>query len=166
MASSNDTQILYSPEGAMANNGVVGGAAGPKGMTWTMKNGQPVLTVFGKKALLDKGGKVTVPKKWGTGTFMDGYSAINLRTLIISDKDPQAGNYQYTYPTWPSVIKETTTKLDRDWSAHMGNAKTTMEYLMKNHKLAVAPGADYQQPDEDSQYEERSYLCRSTAKRT
>lgn len=144
---------LYSPEGAMANNGVVAGAAGPKGMTWTMKNGQPILTKFGKEALLEKAGKIKVPKKWGTGTFVDGYSAINLRTLLISDKDPQAGNYEYAYQTWPSVIKETSTKLDKDWTAHMDGAKTTMDYLLKNKKLAVAPGANYNAPDEDSQTE-------------
>lgn len=44
---------LYSPEG-MQINGNANGTAGPLGLTWKIDtNGQPVLTEFGKKALLE-----------------------------------------------------------------------------------------------------------------
>ncbi len=142
---------LYSPEGAMANGAGVGGNAGPKGMTWTLKSGKPVLTAFGKKCLMDEGGAVNVPAKYGKGQFKDGVSALNFKTVLWSDKDPQAGNYPYAYQMWPSVEALSNTKLDKDWSAHMGGAKTSMQYLKKHHKLAVAAGADYNNPDEDSQ---------------
>lgn len=142
---------LYSPEGAMANGAGVGGNAGPKGMTWTLENNQPVLNAYGKKTLLDEGGNTKVPAKWGTGTFKDGVSALNFKTVLWSDKDPQANNYPYAYQMWPSVKALANTTLDKDWSKHMGNAKTSLDYLKKNNKLAVAPGANYNNPDEDSQ---------------
>lgn len=142
---------LYSPEGAMANAGGVGGNAGPKGMTWTLKDNKPVLTKFGEEALIEKGGDVKVPAKYGTGTFKDGVSALNFKTVLSTDKDPQAGNYPYAYQMWPSVKALANTALDKDWTAHMDGAKTSMDYLKKHNKLAVAPGADYYIPDESSE---------------
>ena len=142
---------LYSPEGAMANAAGVGGNAGPKGMTWTLKDNKPVLTSFGKEALIEKAGDVKVPAKYGTGTFKDGVSALNFKTLLLSDKDPLAGNYPYSYQMWPSVKAMSNTALDKDWTEHMNGAKTSMDYLKKNGKLAVAPGADYYTPDESSE---------------
>lgn len=142
---------LYSPEGAMDNGAGVGGNAGPKGMTWTLKNNKPVLTKFGKEALIEKAGDVKVPAKYGTGTFKDGVSALNVKTVLWSDKDPLAGNYPYAYQMWPSVKALANTALDKDWSRHMDGAKTSMDYLKKNNKLAVAPGADYYIPDESSE---------------
>ena len=142
---------LYSPEGAMDNAAGVGGNAGPKGLTWTLKSGKPVLTAYGKKTLIDEGGDTKVPAKYGSGTFKDGVSALNFKTVLPSDQDPEANGYQYAYQMWPSVKAYSNTALDKDWSSHMDGAKTSLDYLEKKHKLAVAAGANYMNPDEDSQ---------------
>lgn len=51
---------------------------------------------------------------------------------------------------WATQLSKTT-KLQEDWSKHMDGAKTDIEYLEKAGKLAVAPGATYTPPEEDSQ---------------
>lgn len=140
---------LYSPQGVTCGGSDTAGAPGPKGMTWTIKNGQPVLTKFGEKALLEGGAKV--PSKWGKGQFKDGISALNFTTVLLSDKNPETG-YDYDYKAWPSVLKLTRDNpLDKDWSKHMKNSKTTLDYLKKSNKLLVAPGSPYVQPDESSE---------------
>ena len=70
--------------------------------------------------------------------------------MIVQDKDPSTG-YPYNASMWPSQLAKNTDPLSTDWSAHMGGAKTTMEYLKKNDKIMVAPGSSYVTPDESSQ---------------
>ena len=139
---------LYSPEGVLAGGAQTGGTAGVKGLTWKMQDGKPVLTEFGKKALLD--GDAKVPTKWGGGQYKNGVSALNFPAVAPTDKDPNTG-YSYSYNAWPSVLAMNNSSLDKDWQAHMGNAQTAMEYLKKNHKLLVAPGSSYIIPDEKSE---------------
>ncbi|MFD1466522.1 ABC transporter substrate-binding protein [Lapidilactobacillus mulanensis] len=139
---------LYSPEGVSASGAQTGGTSGPKGLTWKIKDGKPVLTDFGKKVFLQGG--ATVPKKWGTGSYTDGVSPLNYPAVIANDINPET-KYSYSYTLWPSVLSETRTKLDTDWSNHMSNASTTMDYLEKNDKILVAPGASYVAPEESSE---------------
>ena len=141
---------LYSPEGVSAQGAQTGGTAGVKGFTWQMKDGQPELTKYGKKVMLDTAGAAKVPAKWGTGTYKDGVSQLNYPAVLPNDINPET-KYSYSYTVWPSVIKETETKLDADWSAHMDNATTTMDYLTKTHKVLVAPGASYVTPESTSE---------------
>ena len=56
----------------------------------------------------------------------------------------------YNPQLWATQLAKTT-KLSEDWSKHMDGAKTDIEYLEKAGKLAVAPGATYTPPEEDSQ---------------
>lgn len=140
---------LYSPEGVQVQQAqTTGYSAGPKGLTWKMQNGKPVLTAFGKKALLE-GGSVQVPAKWGTGTWKDGISTLNYVAVMQYDKDPTTG-YKYGYVTWPSVLKLNQTKLSKDWAAHMDNAKSSMDYLKKKNELLVTPGVSYTAPEDSS----------------
>ena len=140
---------LYSPEGVYDSGAQTGGAAGPKGLNWTIKNGKPVLTDFGEKVL--NGGSANVPASYGGGSYSDGISALNYPTVLVNDIDPNTG-YAFNASTWPSEVAKTNANpLSQDWSAHMGGAKTTMEYLKKNNMIEVAPGATYVQPDENSQ---------------
>ncbi|MFD1392446.1 ABC transporter substrate-binding protein [Lacticaseibacillus jixianensis] len=140
---------LYSPEGVQIQQAqTTGYSAGPKGLTWKMKGGQPVLTEFGKKAQLE-GGSVQVPAKWGTGTWKDGISTLNYVAVMQYDKDPTTG-YSYGYVTWPSVLKLNQTKLSKDWSAHMDNATSSMDYLKKNKELLVGAGVSYTAPEDSS----------------
>ena len=61
---------LYSPEGIMESCAQTASTCGPEGLTWEMKDGEPVLTDFGKQALY--GETVNVPDEWGGGTWKDG----------------------------------------------------------------------------------------------
>jgi multiple sugar transport system substrate-binding protein/putative aldouronate transport system substrate-binding protein len=61
---------LYSPEGVELSCSQTSGSCGPKGLTWDMKDGKPVLTDFGKKAFA--GEDIQVPAEYGTGTWKDG----------------------------------------------------------------------------------------------
>ncbi|WP_461217992.1 type 2 periplasmic-binding domain-containing protein [Lapidilactobacillus salsurivasis] len=139
---------LYSPEGVAAAGAQTGGTSGPEGLTWKMKDGEPVLTDFGKKVFLEGG--ANVPAKWGSGKYTDGVSQLNYPAVAPNDINPET-KYSYSYTLWPSVLKATKTALDTDWSDHMGGATTTMDYLKKNKKILVAPGASYVTPEESSE---------------
>lgn len=139
---------LYSPEGVSAAGAQTGGTSGPEGLTWEMKDGQPVLTKFGEKVFLEGG--ANVPAKWGKGSYKDGVSQLNYPAVSPNDINPET-KYSYSYTLWPSVLKETKTKLDSDWSTHMDNAETTMDYLKKTNKILVAPGSSYVTPEEKSE---------------
>ena len=138
---------LYSPEGIQASGSQTNGAAGLKGLTWKVEGGRPVLTDFGVKALA--GEKVNVPEEYGGGGYTDGASQLNVNTVLNKGLDP-ATKAPYNYQMWDSELDKRTTALDRDWQAHMGGARTTMEYLEKAKKLAVIPGASYSTPKESS----------------
>lgn len=135
---------LYSEEGILMGCGQSGNACGPEGLTWEMKDGEPVLTEFGKKAFIEIDENLQVPEEWGTGTFKDGISALNYQTVGITDKNSE-GMY-YNYSKWDSVIEMTQTALTQDWKEHTG-ALTAIEYFDENNWLAVKPGTNYSAPD-------------------
>ncbi|MCR5451379.1 MAG: extracellular solute-binding protein [Lachnospiraceae bacterium] len=139
---------LYSPEGVECNE-QGNGAQGPKGLSWDLDDdGKPYITEFGKKALPSN--DTEVPEEWGGGSWKDGVSALNFKCVSLEDPDPNAGGAKYDYTTWESYLNAAATPLDEDWSAQMGGAKTTMEYLKKNDMLGIAPGTTYSTPVEDS----------------
>lgn len=138
---------LYSPEG-MEIAGQAGGAAGPEGLTWEMKDGKAVRTDFGKKVL--QGEDTTeVPEEWGGGQWKDGISWLNYKPLSLVDIDPN-NNEPYMNTMWSSVLAENTTKLDTQWQEYAGGAKTTLEFLENKNALSVAPGASYVLPEDSS----------------
>lgn len=137
---------LYSPEGIRLNS-QANGAAGIEGLTWEMnEEGKPVLTDFGKQALPMN--DVEVPEEYGGGNWKDGVSALNFKPVNLEDIDPATGE-AYDYLTWETTIANNQTALDLDWAEHMG-ASSTMEYLVNNDMLAVAPGSSYAVPEADS----------------
>ena len=139
---------LYSPEGVYDSSNQTGGSAGPQGLNWEIKDGQPVLTEFGSSVL--SGESENVPEEWGGGSYSDGISALNFTTVTVNDIDPDTG-YTYNPVLWPSEIeKANQNTLNQDWQEHMG-ASTTMEYLKNNDMLLVGAGSSYVQPEEDSQ---------------
>lgn len=138
---------LYSPEG-IYGSAAQSGSPCPEGLCWTEKNGQPTLTKFGVRAFYSPDG-LTVPSQWGGGTFAEGQSAFNFQTVNPNDTDPGTGE-AYNPQVWKSELAKKN-PLDSDWSAHMGGAKTDMEYLRKRNALAVEPGASFASPEEDSQ---------------
>lgn len=142
---------LYSPEGTYSNNSQAMGAAGPKGLTWDLNDeGKPELTEFGMKALA--GGGADVPAEWGGGTYQDGASWLNTTLVLPIDTDPETGA-AFSYKMWETYQEATSNPLYEDWSAKMGDAPTTMDYLRDNDKLMVAPGASFTAPADSSEIE-------------
>lgn len=139
---------LYSSEGVLANSSQTSGSSGPEGLTWKMKDGEPVLTEFGKQALLDGDGDV--PEEYGGGSYKDGVSALNVNTVLPIDINPDTG-FPYAYTMWESYQNETTDPVKEDWSKNMGGAESTIGYLEENDQLLVAPGASYVAPEDSSE---------------
>lgn len=139
---------LYSSEGVLANSSQTSGSSGPEGLTWEMKDGEPVLTEFGKQALLDGDGDV--PEEYGGGSYKDGVSALNVNTVLPIDVNPDTG-FPYAYTMWESYQNETTDPVKEDWSKNMGGAESTISYLEENDQLLVAPGASYVAPEDSSE---------------
>ena len=140
---------LYSQEGTYSNGSQTGAAAGPQGLTWDLgSDGKPALTDFGKQVFIE--GKGTVPAEWGGGDYTDGVSTLNVSLVLPNDVDEKTG-YPYNYQFWPSYQKLTSTALSKDWSSHMDDATSTMDYLKKNDQLLVAPGASYTAPTDSSE---------------
>lgn len=131
---------LYTPEGIMVSN------YGPKGLTWDVKDGKPVLTDFGKKALPNN--DVQVPANYGGGSFKDGVNAMNYQTVVTSSIDPDF-NEPYDYTMWKSTLASGATKLDKDWSDAMG-AQTQKDYLVKNKMIAVSPVTQFTPANPDT----------------
>lgn len=148
---------LYSPEG-FELNGQANGAAGPKGLTWDISDdGRPVLTDFGKAALPNN--QVEVPEEYGGAKWHAGVSALNFRTFLLSETDPNTGA-PYDYLCWESVKEKNGSKLDTDWTEKMGT-DTAIEYLEQNNMLLVAPGANYSTPAEDANITTVRAQCKS-----
>ncbi|MDW4572008.1 ABC transporter substrate-binding protein [Microbacterium sp. M3] len=142
---------LYSSEGAYANSAQTGGSAGPQGLTWDVNDaGEPELTEFGTQVFLGGGG--TVPEEWGGGEYADGVSALNLSSVLPIEVDEETG-FPRSYTFWPSYQAATANALTEDWSAKMGDATSTMEYLQANDQVLVAPGASFTVPADDSETE-------------
>lgn len=142
---------LYSPEGTYSNNSQTMGAAGPQGLTWDVNaEGAPELTEFGMEALV--GGGATVPEEWGGGTYEDGASWLNTTLVLPIDIDENTGA-PFSYKMWETFQAATTNPLIEDWSAQMGGAPTTMDYLKAEDKVMVAPGASYTAPADSSEIE-------------
>ena len=139
---------LYSSEGVLANSSQTSGSSAPEGLTWEMKDGEPVLTEFGKQALLDGDGDV--PEEYGGGSYKDGVSALNVNTVLPIDINPDTG-FPYAYTMWESYQNETTDPVKEDWSKNMGGAESTIGYLEENDQLLVAPGASYVAPEDSSE---------------
>ena len=138
---------LYSPEGIMASCAQTSSTCGPEGLTWEMKDGEPILTEFGKKALF--GEEVEVPAEWGSGTWKDGISTLNYKAVNPLDINPETG-FAYTHVVWDSVLNQDVTPLVKEWRKTTG-ADSTMDLLKENEQIAVAPGSGYVVPEEDSQ---------------
>ena len=137
---------LYSPEGIEASCQQTGGSCGPEGLTWEMKDGTPTLTDFGVQAFVDIDNDLQVPDEWGGGTWKDGISALNFKTVGLVDTDPDTGMC-YNYQRWDDYAQRTATALSEDWSAHNDNANNAIEYMKDNNLLLVLPGTDYATPE-------------------
>lgn len=136
---------LYSPEGIRASAPETGGTCGPEGLTWEMKDGEPVLTDFGVRAFVDIEQDLSVPDEWGGGTWKDGVSTLNFKAVGIVDCDENG--ICYNYQRWDDYQNRVATKLSEDWSAQNDGAKTAIEYMNATDHLLVLPGTNYATPE-------------------
>ncbi|MDR2896783.1 MAG: hypothetical protein LBV30_09090 [Propionibacteriaceae bacterium] len=141
---------LYSPEGTNDSGSDTMSAPGPEGLTWEEGTDGPVLTDFGKKALL--GSEAEVAAEWGGGIYEDGVSPLNVPVVLAIDENPET-NYPYKYTFWPSYQAENTNPLLTDWQSQMGDVATTMDYLKAQDQLMVAPGASFVAPADSAEIE-------------
>lgn len=149
---------LYSPEGISAS-GVysMASTAGPEGLAWEYGEDGPYLTEFGKEALLE--GDAKVPEEWGGGSWKDGICELNYIAVGKSERDDKG--YPYEYRLWDSVLELEETALDKDWRDKMGSS-TTLNYLIENDKLIVAPGCGYTAPAETVEETAIRKQCRAS----
>lgn len=133
---------LYSPEGIMMSSTQTGGKCGPEGLTWEMKDGEPVFTEFGRKAFVEMDQNLEVPEEWGGGTWKDGISALNYNAVGITEVNPETG-MNYNYQRWDDYARLTQTALTKDWSEHNDNYLTGIEYYKDKNMIAVNPGIPF-----------------------
>ena len=130
---------LYSPEGIEDN---MPAGCGPEGLTWEMKDNEPVLTDFGVQAFVDKTADLNVPDEWGGGSYTDGVSALNVKTVGLVDTDDKTGMC-YNYLRWDDYSKRVASKLSEDWSSHHDNETLPINALNKSGNLLVFPGTNF-----------------------
>lgn len=130
---------LYSPEGIMMSTSQTGSYCGPEGLTWEMVDGQPVLTDFGIKAMLEGG--TDMPESWGGGSWNDGVSSLNFTTVLPKTINPETG-FSYDFRLWESYIDFTTTPVHKSWRATL-EAETSFDLLKANNMMIVSPGTDF-----------------------
>lgn len=151
---------LYSPEGIEMSATQTDTSSGPEGLTWEMKDGKPQLTDFGWEAFYG-GGDTVVPDEWGGGTWKEGVSTLNFRTVAVIDINPVT-KYPYNYTLWDSVLEKKENTLTSDWSGKMGGVMTDLDFLKNNNKILVAPGSSYIAPAEDTEITTLRGQCKAT----
>ena len=150
---------LYSSEGILASATQTGGFAGPEGLTWELKDGEPVLTDFGVDAFVNMVEDLEVPAEWGTGTWKDGISTLNYKAVGIVDVDPNTG-FSYNYARWDDYQNRIASTLTKDWSEQNDNALTAIEYLTNNDLILVKPGTNYANKDYPTEISTIKELCK------
>lgn len=132
---------LYTPE---ANELIQNG---PKGLTWELKDGKPVMTEEGLSIV--KNPKSDMPAEYGGGTYEDGQCKLaDFKFVAENGTDPNFGE-PYLYSRWSSY--STDTDLMKEWSSTIGEgAATVHEYLDSKKQVAVAPGTAIQTPTLDT----------------
>ena len=138
-----------------------GGSCGPEGLTWEMKDGEPVLTDFGVQAFVDINADLAVPDEWGGGTWKDGVSTLNMKTVGVVDTDPDNG-ICYNYQRWDDYQQRVATKLSEDWSAQNDGALSAIEELDSKGRLLVLPGTDYATPEYTTDISTIKEQCKQT----
>lgn len=118
---------LYSAEG-MEIAGHAAGAAGPEGLTWELKDGGPVYTEFGMRAL--PGNDVPVPEERGGGSWKNVVPALNFKALSPVDIEPKTKE-PYMTAMWSSVLEKDAAEIELDWREYAGGAKTSRVFAME-----------------------------------
>ncbi len=124
---------LYSPEGIYASASNSGGAACPKDMCWTLNDkNEPQLNEFGEKAMFDADG-LQVPAEYGGGSYNDGISTLNFKTVNANSTDPLP---IYTPPEEDSQISTLrssvkTEVINASWQAVVAKSQAESQSIFK-----------------------------------
>lgn len=149
---------LYSPEGIQLNSAQNSSSAGPEGLTWELTENGPKLTDFGVDVLYN-GKDLSVPDEYGGGKWSDGISALNYKTVTLTDLDENG--YPYAYNLWDSVLALSISPLQQDWNRFM-KASNTIEYLTEHNQIIVSPGCNFRSSAESSDISTMREQCSST----
>lgn len=137
---------LYSPEGVRLQGIVQNYACGPEGLTWELQDGKPVFTDFGVEAFVENKKDLNIPDEWGGGSWIDGQSWLNYKSVGLVENDPETG-VCYNYLKWEDYAEKTATELSKDWSQHYDGALNTIDLLSKENKMLVLAGTNYAVPE-------------------
>ncbi len=138
---------LYSPEGICLSTGQTSGSCGFEDLMWTMENGEPVLTDFGLQCYTTNDAQM--PEELGGGSFADGISQLNYKTVSDGEENPNTG-FPYNFTLWDSYNNMNVPEIYKDWQEKMG-AKNPLEYFMSHDMVLVSPGSGYATPSEPTE---------------
>ena len=175
---------LYSTEGIMFSGTDTNlKSAGPQGLTWEVKDGNPELTeygwqVFGGKSADATGNEstvdgqsvdgqsidgqavggqaVAVPEDWGGGSWQEGTCKLGFQPVVNVEVSPSG--FPYNRTLWETV-GERTNSADDSWKEYM-DAEDQMEYLMDNDNLEVIPGYIDIYQEEPEEIVDKRTACR------
>ena len=142
---------LYSAEGAYANSSQTGASAGPAG--------SDVGRQRRRRARAHRLRQPGVPRGRCDGSRGVGRRRLRRRRLGAEPQRgaPDRGRHRDRLRTATRSGRPTrrsiANPLTEDWSAKMGDATSTMEYLQANDQVLVAPGASYTAPADSSEIE-------------
>lgn len=130
---------LASPEGILLTNSQV------EGVTYNMKDGEPVLTEFGLDSNPDK----LAPESLGGGDWSDGANPMNYPLTHQDDPNELLGGASTNSNLWPSTIALNNNKYNAKYVETYGGYP--FEVFKKLGQLVVTPGTDYSTPSEPTE---------------
>lgn len=148
---------LYSPEGIALQTS---SSCGFEDLMWTMKDGQPELTEFGLECFTTA--DAMMPAELGGGSFLDGISKLNYKTVSDGEINPETG-FPYNYTLWDSYTSMNVSEIEKDWQDKMG-AKNPLEYFINHDMVVVSPGSGYATPSEPTDIANMRSQCREIIK--
>jgi multiple sugar transport system substrate-binding protein/putative aldouronate transport system substrate-binding protein len=126
---------LCSPRGILVFNSQV------EGITYEMKDGQPVLTPFGIDPNPDK----EAPASLGGGIWNQGIQRLNYPMTHQDDPNELLNGHSVNSNLWPSTIELNKNEWNTKWR-ELYKADNPLDLLKKRNLLAVTPGTDYTAP--------------------
>lgn len=115
------------------------------------------MTKFGEDVLIN-GEEIMVPEEYGEGTWADGVSMLNYKTVTLTDLDENG--YPYAYNLWESVRSLRQNALWKDWSEFMG-ADSSIDYMEKNGQIVISPGCNFSTAADTSEITTIRSQCKS-----
>ena len=152
---------LYSTEGIMLSGTDTNlKSAGPQGLTWEVKGGNPTLTEYGWQVFdgqsETEGESEAVPQDWGGGSWQEGTCKLGFQPVVNVEVSPSG--FPYNRTLWETV-GERTNSSSVSWKEYM-DAEDQMEYLMDNGNLEVIPGYIDIYQEEPEEIVDKRAACR------